>query len=108
MNSLINIGIYLTYILLAVTVAGAIIFPIIHTLGDLKKAKNGLIGVALILVVFLISYAVSPVETGPFYEKFGISPSFSKVIGGGLLATYFFAFAALASIIYSQVSKWIK
>ncbi|MBK6346790.1 MAG: hypothetical protein IPN08_02550 [Bacteroidales bacterium] len=108
MDSLINIGIIITYILLAVTVAGAVIFPIVHTLGDLKKAKGGLIGVALFLVVFLISYAVSPVETGPFYEKFEISPNLSKVIGGGLVATYIFTVAVVASIVYSQVSKWIK
>ncbi|MFH1122016.1 MAG: hypothetical protein V1775_19520 [Bacteroidota bacterium] len=108
MDSLINIGLIVTYILIAVTVAGAVIFPIIHTLGDLKKAKGGLIGVALILVIFLISYAVSPAESGPFYEKFDISPNFSKVIGGGLIATYIFTIAVLLSIGYSQVSKWIK
>ena len=108
MDSLINIGIILAYILLALTVAGAIIFPIIHTLGDLKSAKGGLIGIAVILIVFLIAYAVSPAESGPFYEKYEISPTFSKVIGGGLVATYIFSIAVLVSIVYSQVSKWIK
>jgi len=108
MDSLINLGIILTYILIIASVAGAIIFPIIHTLGDLKSAKGGLIGIAVILVIFLISFAVSPAESGPFFDKFGISPTFSKIIGGGLISTYIFGLGAILSILYSQVSKWIK
>ncbi len=108
MDSLINIGIVVTYILLFVSVAGAILFPVVQTFGNLKKAKSSLIGIGIALALFLISYAVSPAETGPFYEKFGISPTFSKVIGGGLVATYIITIAVLLSVVYSQISKWIK
>lgn len=108
MDSLINIGIYITYVLLFVAVAGAIVFPVIQTFGDLKKAKGSLIGIGAALVLFLVSYAISSPETGAFYDKFNISPNFSKVIGGGLVATYIITIAVLLSIVYSQVSKWIK
>lgn len=108
MDSLINIGIYLTYILIAVAVAGAILFPIVQTFGNLKKAKGGLIGVGIILIIFLISYAVSPAESGAFYDKFAISPTGSKVIGAGLVSTYIMAVGVLLSILYSETTKWLK
>lgn len=40
MDSLINIGIVVTYILLFVSVAGAILFPVVQTFGNLKKSKK--------------------------------------------------------------------
>lgn len=108
MDSLINIGIYITYVLLIAAIAGAILFPVIQTFGDLKKAKGSLIGIGAAVALFLISYAISSPETGAFYDKFNISPAFSKVIGAGLIATYIITIAVLLSILYSQVAKWIK
>ncbi len=38
-SPLINIGLFLAYILLAIAAISAIAFPIIQTVGNLKKAK---------------------------------------------------------------------
>lgn len=107
-NTFINLGIILTYILLFVTVLAALIFPLIQTFGNLKAAKNGLLGVGALLLVFLISFLVSPAETGTFYDKFGISPTLSKAIGGGIIATYIIFIGAAISILYTQVAKFFR
>lgn len=107
-DTFINLGIIITYILLFVAVLAALLFPLIQTFSNLKAAKSGLIGLGAILVVFIISFLVSPAETGPFYEKFGISPTLSKAIGGGIVATYLFFIGAAVSIIYAQVVKFFR
>lgn len=108
MQILINLGFIVTYILLLVAVLASIAFPLIQTFGNLKAAKGALIGVGMILAIFLISYLVSPAETGAFYNKFGISPTLSKVIGGGLVATYLFFIGAAGSILYASVMKFFR
>ncbi len=108
MDSLINIGLFLAYFLIGIAILGAVIFPLAQIFGNLKNAKNGLIGFAMLIAVLVIAYAVSPAETGAFYDKKGISPGLSKLIGGGLLATYIFTFGVVGSIIYSEIAKWFK
>ena len=105
---LITIGMYLAYILIAVAAISSIVFPLIQTFGNLKKAKNGLIGFAVLVVVLVFAYLVSPAETGAFYDKFKISPNASKLIGGGLLATYIVFAGVVASILYAEVAKRFK
>lgn len=108
LSNSINIGLYLTYIALAVALIGAIVFPVIQMAGDIKRAKGALLGIGAIVAVFLISYALSSPETGAFYEAKGVSPTFSKVIGGGLIATYIVFFGAIVGILISSISKWVK
>lgn len=107
-SALINTGLIITYILLLIAILASLIFPFIQTLGNIKAAKGAFIGIGLILVVFLLSYLVSPADTGAFYDRFGISPKLSKLIGGGLVATYLFFIAAAASIVYASAMKFFR
>lgn len=107
-STFINIGIYITYVLLIVALFASILFPLIQTFGNLKAAKSTLLGIGLILVVFVFSFLVSPAQTGPFYDRFNISPTLSRFIGGGLVATYLFFIAAAVSIIYASVTKFFR
>lgn len=107
-SPLINIGLFLAYALMAVAAISAIVFPIIQTFGDLKKAKGGLIGFGILVAVLLLAFLLSPAETGAFYDKHNISPNTSKLIGGGLLATYIVFAGVVISILYAEVAKWFK
>jgi hypothetical protein len=107
-SPLINIGLFLAYALMAVAAISAIVFPIIQTFGDLKKAKGGLIGFGILVAVLLLAFLLSPAETGAFYDKHKISPNTSKLIGGGLLATYIVFAGVVISILYAEVAKWFK
>jgi hypothetical protein len=108
MNNLIDIGLYVAYLLLFVTLLGVIIFPLIQTVSDFKKAKSGLIGLAGLVLLFLLAYSISPADQGLFYTNFNIGPKMSKFIGGGLFATYFIFVGVIISILYAEVSKFIK
>jgi hypothetical protein len=108
MNNLINIGLYLSYLLLIITVAAIIIIPIYFTIVNFKKAKQGLIGIGVLALVLLLAYIISPADQGLFYEAKKIGPTASKVIGGGLFATYFIIFGIVIVILYAEISKLFK
>lgn len=108
MDTLINIGFVIMYILVIAAVLGAVIFPMIQIFGNIKAAKGTLFGILGLIALFLIAYAVSPAETGAFYQKMGITPNLSKAIGGGLIATYIIFAGVIISIAYSTISNWMK
>jgi NADH:ubiquinone oxidoreductase subunit 6 (subunit J) len=108
MNSLIEIGLYIAYILLAFAIVSIIVIPIYYTIVNFKNAKQGLIGVGVLAAVLLIAYLVSPADQGLFYETAKIGPSGSKVIGGGLFATYFVMFGVIGVILYAEIGKLFK
>jgi len=108
MNNLIDIGLYVSYVLLFITLLGVIVFPLMHTFSDFKKAKSGLIGFAALVLLLFLAYSISPADQGLFYSNFNIGPKMSKFIGGGLFATYFVFIAVIISILYAEVSKLIK
>jgi hypothetical protein len=108
MNSLIEIGLYVAYILLAFAVISIIVIPIYFTIVNFKKAKQGLIGVGVLAAVFLIAYLVSPADQGLFYETMKIGPTGSKIIGGGLYATYFVMLGIIVAILYAEIGKLLK
>jgi hypothetical protein len=109
MDSFINIGLYVAYFALFIAIAALIIFPIITMVkGNFKNAKGTLIGIAALVAVVIIAYMVSPADQGPFYTKMNTSASASKLIGAGILTTYFM-FAGLVIItVYTSVIKWFK
>jgi hypothetical protein len=108
MNNLIDIGLYVAYLLLFLTVLGVIVFPLLQTFSDFKKAKSGLIGFAVLILLLVFSYVISPADQGLFYSNFNIGPNLSKFIGGGLFATYFVFLAVIISIFYAEINKLIK
>lgn len=108
MDTAINIGFVIMYILMVVAIVGVVVFPIIQMVGDLKAAKGTLFSVLGLLALFFVAYAISPAETGAFYDKMNVSPNLAKAIGGGLIATYVVFAGVLISIAYSQISTWFK
>lgn len=102
---LINIGIYVTYGLLVIAVLASVAFPIIQFVQDIRKAKGTLIGLGVLLFVLLISWAFA--SSAPF-EEHNVGSAVSKLIGGGIIATFMLIVIGLAAAIYTEVSKLIK
>ncbi|MDP6909367.1 MAG: hypothetical protein QF371_07675 [Flavobacteriales bacterium] len=100
-----NYGIIIAYILLAVAVLAAIVFPLIHFVKNPKNAKGALIGVVALVVVVGISYALSS-DVNP--SNMEITPEGAKQVDTGLFAFYILAGLAIISLIYSEVSKFFK
>ena len=102
---MVNYGILICYILLAVAAAAAIIFPILQLAQNPKGAKGALIGIVLLAVVVGISFGLAS-DVNP--SKMELSPEGAKQVGAGLYAVYILGAVAILSIVYSEVSKIIK
>ena len=89
----------------------AVLVPIVIALmQDPKSLMKGLIGVAILLVIFFISKAMATAELPDIYvSKYDVTTaSLSQSIGGALTMTYALLGVSLLLIVYSEVSKIIK
>jgi len=97
------------YILLAITVAITIIFPIVFFIMNPRKGKSVLIALVGFVVLYLIAHSISTGSiTGDVYEKFDISEATSRFIGAILYMTYILGGVAILSIVYAGVSSLFK
>lgn len=105
---MINIGLYLAYGLVIIATIGAFLVPLglAFMNGNLKGLLKGAIGVGIILVVFLISYAISEDEL--IRELPNIDASTSKKVGGALIMTYIFMVVAFVAMIFTELSKLFR
>jgi len=109
MDSFINIGLYIAYFALFIAIAALIIFPVVTMLkGNLKNAKGTLIGVAVLAVIILLAYIISPADQGLYYTKMNVSAGMSKLIGAGIITTYIILAGLLIITVYTSVIKWFK
>lgn len=104
-ETIINIGIYVTYFLIAVAVILTVFFSIFHIVQNLGKAKGALLGILFLVVIFVIAYFLS---TSEVYPKFNIGPTASKWIGAGILSTFILIGLALVTVVYAEVAKLFK
>mgnify|MGYP001329270169 CR=1 FL=1 len=107
---LINIGLWLTYIMVAGGAFAAIAFPMMFLAKNPEKAKGALMGIGVLIAVFIISYifASSEIMEFPGSEKFGMTESSTKRVGMGLIAFYFLGLGAVAAVFYAELSKVFK
>lgn len=109
-NSLINIGLIISYILFGITLLAALILPLLYFFRNfnLKNAKNSFLALAGLIIIAVISFAVSSGDAGHFQDEFGISPSLFRIIGGSLLTTYIIFFITLIVAVVSEATNRIK
>lgn len=109
-NILINIGLYLTYVLFAIALVALLIFSIVQFIGNIGKSKETLFGLIGLLVVFAISYIISsPTDISEsLFEKVGTDYGMSKLIGSGLIAFYILFVIAIVALLVSEVTRPFK
>lgn len=103
--SCISWGLYFGYFLFAISIAVIVILPLrnaLKTPGDLKKSG---MGIGAIIVLFLISYALSGSEVSQKAASLGVDAGGSKLIGAGLTMFYIVLIVAVIGLIYSEVKK---
>lgn len=104
----IDIALYLSYIMVIVGGLGAIVLPLFQAAGDPKSLMKSGIGVAAILVVFFIAYAVSGNEVTPIYQQFNVDTGDSKLIGGAIITSYLLTIIAVVGIVYTEIKNVIS
>ncbi len=105
MDSLINIGIIITYIMIGFAALSAISFGVKKMLSNTKNAKKTLYTILGLIVVCILSYLIASDEILNSYKKYKISASESKNVGMGLIMFYILSALAVGAVLYSELSK---
>lgn len=95
------------YLLMIVTTLAVLAFSLMNTLGNIKKAKNTLIGVIALIVVLGISYAVASSEV-PSKYVLTLTEGTSKMVGAGIISFYILLVISVVAAIGSGVMKMLK
>lgn len=104
----IDIALYISYGLIIVAALGAIVLPLINSLGDpMSLIKTGA-GLLALVSVFFIAYAVAGNEVTPVYTTHGVDTSLSKWIGGAVITMYALLILAVVAILITEISKVFK
>jgi len=107
-DTVINIGIYLTYALLGICVLVALVFPLIQLVTDFKKAKTAVFGILGLAIIVVLGYFFSSAEVSEVATKMGVGPKGVRFIGAGMITTYVLMGIALIAAILSTVTKQFK
>lgn len=101
---IIDVGLYAGYVLIVLCAIAAVVIPLIQSFGDPQSLVKSAIGLGVLVVVFLISYALAGSDT----MGTTTSESTSKLVGAGLISMYILFIGALVGIVFTEVSKMIK
>lgn len=107
-DTIINIGIYLTYALLGLCIIVALVFPLIQLVTNFGKAKTAVFGIIGLAIIVVLGYFFSSAEVSEVATKMGVGPNGVRLIGAGLITTYILMGIALLAAILSTVSKQFK
>ena len=106
--SLISGGLYFCYALFFVAVAALIILPTMNVLKAPKDLVKSGVGIGGLVIIFVISYALSGDEVTLKYSAAGVDSASSKMIGAGLIMLYIIFFISVGGLIYSFINKAMK
>ncbi len=99
------------YILLIITAAITILFPIAFFVMNPKKGLTALVGILGFVVLYSVAY-FGFATTGGISDEiavtFDITESVSRLIGGILYMTYILGGLAILSIVYASISSLFK
>ncbi|TVQ82962.1 MAG: hypothetical protein EA393_16145 [Bacteroidetes bacterium] len=106
-DALLNTGLIATYVLLGLAAIAAVGFSIAHLILNFKKAKGALIGMAILLIIFLIGFSFATSEVYA-HVAIPVGESASRIIGGGIHTTFILIGLAIVAAVFTEVSKLFR
>jgi NADH:ubiquinone oxidoreductase subunit 6 (subunit J) len=101
--------IYWGYFLVIVSAVVTIALSILGMMRNPKGSVKVLVIIAAMILVGIISYAVSKNTLTPTeLEKYGISSSGVKMVGAGLMMTYIICVVAIGVFLYTSLRRFLK
>lgn len=98
-------GLYFQYFLGAIALGALIILPLKNAVQAPKQLVKSAMGIGALVIVFLISYALSTPEMTAKAATHGVTETSSKMIGAGLTMFYIALVASAIGLIYSEIKK---
>jgi len=107
-----NLGLQATGVLLIICAAAMILFGIYHVITNPKGAIKGIIGVAVLVILFFILYSMAVPETsgivGNAASDFNLTDVQSKIISAALRSTLIIGALAVLAFVVSEISNFFK
>lgn len=109
-----NFGLYGALVLAVVAAAAMVLFGLYHILTNFRSSFRGIIGVAVLVVIFIIAYSLASAEpeTTSIAESAqragGISENQMKFIGGSILTVLVLLGLATAAFVLSELRNFFK
>jgi len=116
-TSIFNFGLVGAIALAVIAAAGMLFFGLFQIVTNLRGSVKGLIGVAILVVIFLVAYSMSSAEPTPYiqgaidkFEAGGavFENSTLKSIGGGIGLTVALIVLAFAAAAVSEIINLFK
>lgn len=108
-NTTLNLMLVWSFVMIVLTIALTVIMPLITVFQNPKSAVRSLIGLGLIVVVFLVSYALATDDPITLANGKVIDDSFElKFSDTALWATYIAFAGVILSILYGELYKVFK
>jgi hypothetical protein len=105
---IIDIGLWFAYILISLAIASAVVLPLVNAAKSPGSFKKSLIGVGAMVVLFVVSYALTGSDVTIQQKAAGVTENTSKLIGAGLTMFYLVFVVAVVGMIYSEIHKALK
>ncbi len=105
MENLVNIGIIISYIMVAFASLASIGFGIKKMIKNTNNAKKTMYTLVGLVITFIIAYLVASDEILQSYEKYETTAAASKRVGMGLITFYLLLIVAIGSVFYTELSK---
>jgi len=110
--SFFDIGLQLTLALIVIGLVAAVLFGLFQLVTAPKQSIKGIIGIAVIAVLFFALYSSAGTDTdsviGPIIAKFNVTDNVSKLISGGIMTTLILGGLSLASMVLFEVYNLFK
>ncbi|MFN7118612.1 MAG: hypothetical protein ACK4TA_17570 [Saprospiraceae bacterium] len=107
-----DIGFFGTALLFILAVIALVGFGLMQTFGNLKSSMRGLIGVAILVGIFLISYATASAESTGMVadaaQKMNVSDDTVKLIGAGINSVIILSIVTFVALIASEIRNFFK
>lgn len=101
-------SLYAVYAIMVLAFICLVGFAIWTIVANFKDSKETLVGVGVLVLVLIIGYVLSSSTSSAIEQKFAVSSGMSKLIGGGLLATYILMFGTILAAVWASISSRFK
>lgn len=106
---MIDLSLYVAYALVAIALLGSVVLPLVNSISQPKSLVKIGMSLLIIVVVYLVAFAISGGETAPYSNsELEITSSISKMIGGALGMMYLLLGVVIVGLVFSEVYKLLK
>lgn len=112
-TSIFDLGLWLTIILVVIAALAIIGFSIVSIAKDIKGSMRGLVGLGVILLIFIVGYALTgtPEEgtrLASVIERFQVSISDQQIINGALFSALGILILTAVVFVFGEISSLLK